>query len=240
MSLVVAHAASEQLAITARGLERRRCPQLEGLGWLDVVVVVDQQRPLAASGALSQDHRWPSGRGQFGLEAASREHRRDHLRAGLHAEVLRGDAGLGDQRAQLGEALLEVPFDVAIHGGEVGHVGLRVRSFGSYSSITRALVTLVYAAATWSPPTCWTRARATLESRRTELRSRSLAHRLGPDGGPARGRSRTPLATAAARAPEDDPSDRADPAGVREAGVRGAQGGQGKQAADVHRAAARS
>jgi len=128
VSLVVAHPAAEQLAVPARGLERRRGPQLERLRWLDVVVVVDQQRPVRASGTLSQHHRRPSAGSELGLEAAAPEHRRHQLRARLHAEILRGDAGLGDQCAQLGQALLEVLLDVSIHGGEVGHVELRVRS----------------------------------------------------------------------------------------------------------------
>jgi pimeloyl-ACP methyl ester carboxylesterase len=70
LAFVVGDAAREQLAVAARQLERRRVPQLQRLGRLDIVVVVAQQRALAGAIRLAQHHRVAGARHNFGVEAA--------------------------------------------------------------------------------------------------------------------------------------------------------------------------
>ncbi len=58
LALVVADAARIELAVAHRGLEWLRVPQLERVGGLDVVVVVQQQCKVAASPLLTINRWW--------------------------------------------------------------------------------------------------------------------------------------------------------------------------------------
>jgi hypothetical protein len=71
LALVVLRAASEKGALALCQLEGRAFPELERLWRLDVVVVVEKKRSLAAAVGVGQDDRVAASRHDFGFEAAS-------------------------------------------------------------------------------------------------------------------------------------------------------------------------
>ena len=59
MALIVAHAAGKHLALADSGFKGWGGPKLEGLGRLNIIMVVEEQRPVALAFALGEDDRLP-------------------------------------------------------------------------------------------------------------------------------------------------------------------------------------
>ena len=95
--LVVADAAPVEFAAAQGWLEGRRLPQLQRLGRLDIVVVVEQQRFVAFALALAKDDRRAVGGHDISREAAFAQHPGDQFSALFYSQVLRADRGLCDQ-----------------------------------------------------------------------------------------------------------------------------------------------
>ena len=98
LPLVVGRSASVQSVVANRGFERRRCPELERLHRLHVVMTVDEYRGLARSAEpLTIDDRMPGGGKQLDILQSDRAHVVSNpLRASLHVLCVLGigaDAG---------------------------------------------------------------------------------------------------------------------------------------------------
>src|SRR5438067_193738 len=101
IALVVRGAAAEQQPVARGRLERRRRPLAEGVGRLDVEVVVDEQGALATP--LLADDRGGSAGGALGRRGEAGPRRPRKYRAGglLDGAVLRRYGRQADERGEL-------------------------------------------------------------------------------------------------------------------------------------------
>ena len=143
IALVVGHAPAEEKAVALGRLEGRRGPLVQRIGRLDVVVVVDEQRALAAAG-LADDRRRPAVDGQRfrGDSTALLRSVQDDPRGLRNADALRRDGRLADEDFELIDVLAFARAHESIELREAGHapkVSLRLErsSFGSCSCRAR-------------------------------------------------------------------------------------------------------
>jgi hypothetical protein len=133
MAFVIAHSTGVHLAFANRRLEGRRVPQLEGLGRLDVVVIVEEQCPIAPASSLGKDGRRATGGHDPHRKLAACEHVGHELGALGHASVMSGDAWLGTEPTQLIQGGLHLSLDRFVYTAEIGHPILLVKRAGHYS-----------------------------------------------------------------------------------------------------------
>lgn len=103
LALVVRDAPCVQLAVALRRLKGRRVPQVERLGGLDVIVVVEQEGERAAAPLLAIDRRWrPLGAQPLRLKTRIAQQRFGQVGSLIDAHALRPHARLAaemlDQR----------------------------------------------------------------------------------------------------------------------------------------------
>ncbi len=77
-------------------------------------MVVEQQGFIAAAFALGKHHRRAAGGHDLDCEAALCEHFAHQGGAFLQAPVLRPNAGLGAQPGELGDAVIQMFFEIGI------------------------------------------------------------------------------------------------------------------------------
>jgi len=114
MPLVVADAAADEAVPDSGGLEGRARPELERLGRLHVVMVVDEEGAIAGAVPFGKDDGESLDAGKLDAEAARAEHVGDERRAVVHALPLGRDARLRDETAELVQAPLEAGFHLEV------------------------------------------------------------------------------------------------------------------------------
>ncbi len=148
LALVVDRAATVQLAVAHRRVERRRRPQLERVDRLHVVMAVDQHRRRAGCAEpLAVCHGVPGGLEHLGGEPRSLHAGHRVFGGGPHVGGvirLRGDRLDGDPGFQLGEIALAVGANVIDEG--IGVRGDHAAPFadtrlGCFASSTEARTT---------------------------------------------------------------------------------------------------
>jgi hypothetical protein len=110
MSLVITYAAAVEFPVSQGRLEGRRLPQLQRLGRLDIIMVIDQKCPVGFAFSLSIDDRRATGIHDLDVKAAGLKHLRNQGSTLAHAKVLSPYTGLGNQLRKLGDALIQVCF----------------------------------------------------------------------------------------------------------------------------------
>jgi len=121
VALVVRDAARPDATIADVGPEGLVAPQLERLGRLDVVVVVQLKLAGARAGDNAVDDRWPALElDALGGSADRAGHVLDHRGGFQEPDAVRGDRGLAAQCAQALDELLGVLVDVVEDGLQRG------------------------------------------------------------------------------------------------------------------------
>jgi hypothetical protein len=128
LPLVVGGAAGDEGAAPDLGRVRVRFPELERLGRLDVVVVVDHQRPRPAPDLAVDDRGAAGGVDDAGLDAAAAQQVGRRRRGLGDADSLAGKGRLAEERSQLLQVGVVVGLDPgveAVYGGACSLVGER-------------------------------------------------------------------------------------------------------------------
>ncbi len=122
IAFVIGDAAREQLAISHVRIKRRRRPQVDGIGRLHIVVIVDQQR----TGAVAQrgeEHGRTAGLDGLHVSAQMGQMDAHQIRHLGHALTGGGDAGLRDKDFEVVNEAIAVSGEVVVktlHDGPPG------------------------------------------------------------------------------------------------------------------------
>jgi hypothetical protein len=84
-------------------------------------MVVDQKGFWAAPGSLGEYYWGSTGGDNLSGKSALAQHTGNQLSAFSQAPVLGSNAGLGYQSSQLGDAFIQVLFQVSVMFSEIGH-----------------------------------------------------------------------------------------------------------------------
>src|SRR5712692_8815761 len=122
LALVVACAASVKLPVAHGWFKGRREPQLEWLGGLDIVVVIEQDCIRAAAGQFPIDR----GRRSFNqetlrLKANTMQQLLDQVGHLCHAQILRGHAWLSTELFEQRPGFARVVFEISCQSVCTGH-----------------------------------------------------------------------------------------------------------------------
>ena len=142
LALVVRGAPGEQVIAGHRRLKGRRLPLLQRVGWLDIIVAVDQDRRRLRAGRqpLGHDHRMSRGGDHLGLlKAGGLQFGAQPVCSALHVGLVRGlgaDAGYAQELLQFGEGLLPVALCVV----QCVHVSPRLAGFWDPGAAARRII----------------------------------------------------------------------------------------------------
>src|SRR5689334_17294139 len=114
MALVITYAAAIQLSIAQVWFKGRSVPQFEWLGRLNVIMVINEESLIRFTCTLSKNNRCTSRLHNLNLETARLEHFTHQRRAFFQSQVLRAHAGLRDEARKLGQAFVEILFEIGI------------------------------------------------------------------------------------------------------------------------------
>ena len=114
VALVVRNAARKQFAVADRRFPGSRLPQVERLGRLHIVMVVEHERARAATDFAVNDRRAARDWNEPRLRAQFLQTREHQLRRFLHPPVLRGNTGLATQGLQFRNEPVAVCVDVLL------------------------------------------------------------------------------------------------------------------------------
>src|SRR5207245_1432793 len=124
VAFVVRDAPSKEEAVALRRLERRRIPFVEGIGRLDVVVVVDEERAIAAANVTDDRRRTAVGAKSLCLDARAPRTLENEVGRVLDADPLRGDGRLSDQSLELVDIFVDMRANVDVELREASHQAL--------------------------------------------------------------------------------------------------------------------
>src|ERR1044071_137478 len=126
MALVIAHTASIQFSIAQAWLKWRSFPQFKWFGRLNIIMVINEKCLIRFAFPLSEDNGCTCSFHNLDFKAARLEHFTHKRRAFLQSQVLRADAGLGDETRKLIEAFIEILFEVCIQLAVFRHYDLLI------------------------------------------------------------------------------------------------------------------
>ena len=112
MAFIVTHTAPIKLAVSQAWLKGRCFPQLKWFRWLNVIVVIYEQRLIRLTFALPKDYWRTRSVHNLNFKAARLEHFADKRSAFLQSQILRADTWLGNQPGKFIKAFIKILFQI--------------------------------------------------------------------------------------------------------------------------------